>query len=521
MDRFVDYTATKRGMAAALDADFKVAAVGQDPRGGRDAARRGRGGRRAARGRGRRRRARDAERRLAGHRRRARAADAAGADGRPARCPIGRHAAQLVRGTADHWVHDEPVQRRGGPDGAPDLRAQVPVAGLRAARARALRAATPTGTSRARRSRSPRANGPAWPSSPPRTTSCSRSWPPRSAARARRGRVDAGRRACGGRGGQGGRRRSSAWTAPGRRRARRCSRPSASEPAPGRAAYEAYEEAVDVDARPGDQGGRRLQAHPRSRPRLLLRHGRADHEAAGDRRRHGARERPADDVAETRWTTGSRWRRPRTRWRGRSPRCVTGLRDGVQRDRRPGLEPALQAARRRAATLQALEQAAAPALDALLVARIDKFSAARLRVALLVLLGGSSPLFLFIGFFVSTRRGVREISDRLASLRDNCSADLSTALQRMTEGDLTVEVTPVTPPITTSRATSSARSPSRSTRSARAPSGRSRLQRDARVARRADRDRVPERRHGLRRLPADGGDARRTRGAPSATSRPR
>jgi len=29
MDRFVDYTATKRGMAAALDADFKVAQSGK------------------------------------------------------------------------------------------------------------------------------------------------------------------------------------------------------------------------------------------------------------------------------------------------------------------------------------------------------------------------------------------------------------------------------------------------------------------------------------------------------------
>ena len=98
--------------------------------------------------------------------------------------------------------------------------------------------------------------------------------------------------------------------------------------------------------------------------------------------------------------------------------------------------------------LQALAHAATPALDALLVSRIDKFSAARLRVALFVLLGALVALFLFIGFFVSTRRGVRDISDRLSSLRDNCSADLSTALQRMTDGDLTVEVTPVTPLIT-------------------------------------------------------------------------
>ena len=53
-----------------------------------------------------------------------------------------------------------------------------------------------------------------------------------------------------------------------------------------------------------------------------------------------------------------------------------------------------------------LEQAAAPQLDALLVARMDKFSAARMRVALIVLLGALVAAFLFAGFFVSTRRGV-------------------------------------------------------------------------------------------------------------------
>ena len=125
----------------------------------------------------------------------------------------------------------------------------------------------------------------------------------------------------------------------------------------------------------------------------------------------------------------------------------TGLETSFTETADPELEPALQALAG-GRDLQALAHAATPALDALLVTRIDKFSAARLRVALFVLLGALVALFLFIGFFVSTRRGVRDISDRLSSLRDNCSADLSTALQRMTDGDLTVEVTPATPPIT-------------------------------------------------------------------------
>ncbi len=95
-----------------------------------------------------------------------------------------------------------------------------------------------------------------------------------------------------------------------------------------------------------------------------------------------------------------------------------------------------------------LEQAASPRLDALLAARMDTYSAARNRVALIVVLGGVVALLLFVGFFVSTRRGVREISTCLTSLQDNCSTDLGSALERMAKGDLTVEITPVTPPIT-------------------------------------------------------------------------
>ena len=151
----------------------------------------------------------------------------------------------------------------------------------------------------------------------------------------------------------------------------------------------------------------------------------------------------------------------------------TGLQTSFTETADPELEPALQALAG-GRDLQALAHAATPALDALLVTRIDTFSAARLRVALFVVLGALVALFLFIGFFVSTRRGVRDISDRLSSLRDNCSADLSNALRRMTDGDLTVAGHAASRRRSpTSHATNSARWPSRSTRSARAPSGRS------------------------------------------------
>ena len=120
----------------------------------------------------------------------------------------------------------------------------------------------------------------------------------------------------------------------------------------------------------------------------------------------------------------------------------------------PGLKPALAAPLQPFAgkpslpAVAALAGAAAPRLDALLVARMHKYSAARNRVALIVVLGGLVALLLFVGFFRATRRGVGEISACVTSLREHESADLSAALDRMAQGDLTVAVTPLTPPLT-------------------------------------------------------------------------
>ena len=71
------------------------------------------------------------------------------------------------------------------------------------------------------------------------------------------------------------------------------------------------------------------------------------------------------------------------------------------------------------AAIAALQQAAAPRLDALLVARMDKFAAARVKVAAIVVLGAVVAIFLFLGFFVSTRRTVRNLGapDRAARPR--------------------------------------------------------------------------------------------------------
>ena len=234
MDRFVDYAATKRGMAArcSVDAGFNVFARHR----GRSAARSRRCWPPASRPgccaptwtptsvRAMRAvwQVDDAER--------ARRMLRVLMDGLRV-CPIGRHAAQLVRGTADHWVHDEPVPRLCGPDGASDLRAQVPVAGLRADRARALRALLvlerPGRDDRVRGERTGR-RGLRRPRERPRAHGRGRPL----GGRARRGRAERSpssvrwprwtRRTA----------RSSAWTGPGRRRARRCSRPSGPSPRP-------------------------------------------------------------------------------------------------------------------------------------------------------------------------------------------------------------------------------------------------------------------------------------------------
>jgi methyl-accepting chemotaxis protein len=76
----------------------------------------------------------------------------------------------------------------------------------------------------------------------------------------------------------------------------------------------------------------------------------------------------------------------------------------------------------------------------------NKSSSTTLTIIVLILsvLVGSA-----IAFFVSQaiKRTVDLVLARLSSLRDNCAADLKTAIEAMADGDLTVSVTPVTPPI--------------------------------------------------------------------------
>ncbi|MCW2974880.1 MAG: methyl-accepting chemotaxis sensory transducer, partial [Actinomycetia bacterium] len=67
--------------------------------------------------------------------------------------------------------------------------------------------------------------------------------------------------------------------------------------------------------------------------------------------------------------------------------------------------------------------------------------------SVLALLAAAAVVFFITRSIV---RGVHALSDRLTSLADNCVTDMSAALEATAEGDLTVEVVPVTTPIETS-----------------------------------------------------------------------
>jgi methyl-accepting chemotaxis protein len=75
-------------------------------------------------------------------------------------------------------------------------------------------------------------------------------------------------------------------------------------------------------------------------------------------------------------------------------------------------------------------------------------SSKRLTIILL-LVSMATGLGIAILLSRSIRKGVEQIIDRLNMLRDRCTTDLAAALRNMAAGDLTTEVTPVTPPIET------------------------------------------------------------------------
>ena len=95
----------------------------------------------------------------------------------------------------------------------------------------------------------------------------------------------------------------------------------------------------------------------------------------------------------------------------------------------------------------ALERASGPQLDHLLAARIDRLNSAAHRVELIALVAILLLAYLFAGFYASVGSAVRKMLERLRGLDAHDLTDLSTGLQAIAAGDLTVDARPSTEPI--------------------------------------------------------------------------
>jgi methyl-accepting chemotaxis protein len=96
------------------------------------------------------------------------------------------------------------------------------------------------------------------------------------------------------------------------------------------------------------------------------------------------------------------------------------------------------------AGLAKLADVVAPELDRLLETRVDKLTAARTRIGVIVGIFLVLALYLFAGFFVSVRTTVARISAGLRSLTDRDTTDLRKGLQAIADRDLTRDVEPTT-----------------------------------------------------------------------------
>jgi methyl-accepting chemotaxis protein len=95
----------------------------------------------------------------------------------------------------------------------------------------------------------------------------------------------------------------------------------------------------------------------------------------------------------------------------------------------------------------ALERASGPQLDHLLTARIDRLNAAAHRVELIALAAILLLAYLFAGFYASVASAVRKILEGLRGLDAHDLTDLSSGLQAIAAGDLTVDAQPSIQPI--------------------------------------------------------------------------
>ena len=133
---------------------------------------------------------------------------------------------------------------------------------------------------------------------------------------------------------------------------------------------------------------------------------------------------------------------------------ATGLNTAFEKTARTRLRGELSPALRRStpkpstANVAALEAEATPRLDALLKVRIDKLAAARTKLGAIFAVMLALALYLFLGFFTSVRTAVARLAGRLTSLTQHDTAALRSGLEAIARRDLTLEIAPVTEPIT-------------------------------------------------------------------------
>jgi methyl-accepting chemotaxis protein len=95
----------------------------------------------------------------------------------------------------------------------------------------------------------------------------------------------------------------------------------------------------------------------------------------------------------------------------------------------------------------ALDQAYPVTLNRLIQERADRLNSRLDRDLLIAALCLLLAAYMVTAIVLQIRRGVAPVLDRAQMLMENCATDLRTGLEKMSTGDLTFEITPVTPPI--------------------------------------------------------------------------
>ena len=123
---------------------------------------------------------------------------------------------------------------------------------------------------------------------------------------------------------------------------------------------------------------------------------------------------------------------------------VTERLEAVARGGDAGRDPGFDAAIAAATTLQ---ESLAPALDGLLVARLDRLRAEKRTVIVVALLAVLAAAYLFVGFYLAVRRSVGRLRGVLDSVGEHEVAGLEDGLRRIAAGSFTRTLDAPTPPV--------------------------------------------------------------------------